>query len=202
MTIYNNTNYTLNGWKVSMSVPSNTQIISSSSTNCTINDNYIIMTNVAYNEQILAKTSTVYEIQISTLNSEYKPSNITINEDITKPDNPDDSQDKTNKKANVTFNIDNSWQSGEYYYYQITSNIENIGTNIIDSWKFDINILEESNIEQIWNATYTKNDTKYTFESSLYNGNIQLNSSSNFGFIIKIKNNNNLNLIAENIILS
>lgn len=202
MTIYNNTNYTLNGWKVSMSVPSNTQIISSSSTNCTINDNYIIMTNVVYNEQILAKANTVYEIQISTLNSEYIPSNITINEDVTKPENPDESQDKTNKKANVTFNIDNYWQSGEYYYYQITSNVENIGTNIIDSWKFDINILEESNIEQIWNATYTKNDTNYTFESSLYNGNIQLNSSSNFGFIIKIKNNNNLNLIAENIILS
>lgn len=201
MTLFNNTDYVLNGWKISMSAPENVIISNYASINCSINEKYIIMENVSYNEQILSKSSTSFEIQISTTDLEYKPSNITVNDKGTsKPEIPS-KPEENEKNAKISFNKDNSWQSGEYYYYQITATVENIGTNIINSWEFDINILEDSDIEQIWNANYIKNNNIYTFENSIYNGNIQLNSNITFGFIIKIKNNN-LDLKAENIILN
>lgn len=202
MNILNNTNETLDGWKVSISAPQNSKLEGYYDVNAAIQNNNIIFENVDYNSQILPNQNIHFSFIISTTDENYKPGNIIINgsEPINpeKPEGPEESEEE--KKAQIEINRTSGWQGEEEYIYQYTIKITNIGNIPINSWRFDIDIKDDSNIEQVWNANYSQVGTVVTFENSDYNAIIPVNDSISFGIMIKTKQENK-ELEATNIIL-
>lgn len=199
MNILNNTNETLNGWKVSIAAPQDSKLEGYFDTNATIQNSNIIFENVEYNSQILPNQSIHFSFIISTTEENYKPGNIVING--SEPINPEEpEQPEGEKKAQIEIDRTSGWQGEDGYIYQYTIKITNTGNLQINSWQFDIDIKDDSNIEQVWNANYSQSGTIVTFENSDYNAIISVNDSISFGIMIKTKQENK-ELEATNIIL-
>lgn len=186
MTLHNNTNEQLNGWKISIKAPENAQIMTYSNTDCIFLKDKIEFNNVSYNAQVPAKSKVTFEFQIATTDPYYKPSNIIINGDIIAPPEKPEFPEEIEKKASITIKKQNSWQSNGLFFSQLNVILKNTGDTEILTWKFDIKFDGNTDIEQIWNANIQKNDERqYTFSNSTYNGIISPDGEINFGFIVK-----------------
>lgn len=197
--IFNNSNETLDGWKVSITVPQNSKLEGYYNVNAIIQNNNIIFENVDYNSQILSNQSISFSFIISTTEENYKPGNIIING--SKPNNPElPEEPEGEKKANIEINRMSGWQGEDGYFYQYTIKIINVSNVQINSWQFEIDIEEDTRIEQAWNTNYNQVGTIVTFKNSDYNGIISVNDSVSFGIIVKTKQENK-ELKVNNIIL-
>lgn len=184
--ILNNTDKTLEGWRVSISKPENGIIENYYNTNCYINNDKIQFENLVYNSQIFAKKTVSFGFQISTTQDNYKPENITINDETEKPPE-EDKPEENNKMIEITMNKENSWKSNGNYFLQYNIIIKNTGKSNINSWQFDIESPGKFSIDQIWNAIYEENTNSITLKNSTYNGFIDANNSISFGVIVKAK---------------
>lgn len=197
--IFNNTNETLDGWKVSITAPQNSKLEGYYNVNAVIQNSNIVFENVEYNSQIFSKQNMSFSFIISTTEENYRPGNITINGN--KPDNPElPEEPEGEKKVNIEINKMAGWQGEGWYFYQYTIEIINVSDFQINSWQFDIDIGEDTIIEQAWNTNYNQVGTIVTFKNSDYNGIISVNNSVSFGIMIKTKQENK-ELQANNIIL-
>lgn len=197
--ILNNTNEILDGWKVSITAPRNPKLEGYYNVNAEIRNGNIIFENVGYNSQILPNQNIDFSFIISTPDENYKPGNITINgSEPINPELPDEPEEE--KKAKIEINNMSGWQGEDGYFYQYTIKIINVANTQINSWQFDIDIKDDSNIEQVWNAKFSQSGTIVTFKNSDYNGIISTNNFTSFGIMIKTRQENK-ELIATNIIL-
>lgn len=184
MSLENNTDELLDGWKISIEKPENGEVLNYYNVNCIVKENNIEFSNVSYNSQIPSKEKITFEFQIATTNPYYKPENIIINgSSINKPEEPDKPEEK---KAEVTIEKENEWGIEGEYYTQIKIIIKNTGNSEIHSWQFHINFKNQTTIEQIWNVRTEKiSENQYRIFNSDYNGMIQSGSEISFGGIIK-----------------
>ena len=189
MSLENNTDDILDGWKISIANPENGEVLNYYNVNCKATESIIEFSNVSYNAQVPSKGKVVFEFQIATTDPYYKPENIIINgSTIVSPEKPDEPTEPEEKKVEVEIQKENQWGTENEYYTQIKIIVKNIGNKEIHSWQFDINFESETTIEQMWNVVVNKNsDSKYTILNSEYNGVIQAGSEINFGGIIKSK---------------
>ena len=108
----NNTNETLDGWKVSIFAPQNSKLEGYYGVNAAIQNNNIIFENVDYNSQILPNQNIHFSFIISTTEENYKPGNIIINgsEPINpeEPEGPEESEEE--KKAQIEIDRVSGWQ--------------------------------------------------------------------------------------------
>lgn len=199
MNILNNTSEIVNGWKVSISAPQNSKLEGYYDVNAVIQNSNIIFENVDYNSQILPNQSLNFSFIISTTDENYRPGNIIINgSEPINPEGPEEPEGE--KKVQIEIDRMSGWQGEEGYIYQYTIKITNVGSIQINSWQFDIDMKDDSIIEQVWNANYNHVGTIVTFKNSDYNGIISVNNYVSFGIMIKTKQENK-ELNATNIIL-
>lgn len=93
--ILNNTNETLDGWKVSITAPESPKLEGYYNVNAEIRNSVIIFENVEYNSQILPNQNMNFSFIISTIDENYKPGNITINgSDAIKPEIPSETEEE------------------------------------------------------------------------------------------------------------
>ena len=187
MTLENNTDELLDGWKISIENPENGEMLNYYNVNCSVNDKTIEFSNVSYNSQIPSKGQVTFEFQIATTNPYYKPGNIIINGSSNpEPEEPDNPSEPEEKKLDVKMEKENQWGSGNEIYTQIKVIVKNIGNTEIHSWQFDISFENETSIEQMWNVKIERiNEKIYRISNSDYNGVIQTGSELSFGGIIK-----------------
>ena len=186
MTLENNTDELLDGWKISIKNPENGEVLNYFNVNCNVTTNAIEFSNVSYNAQIPSKEKMSFEFQIATTNPYYKPEDIVINGEIIKPPEEDTEKPEEIKKAEILIEKEGGWGTENEFYSQVKILIKNTGNVEIHSWQFDINFKDETTIEQIWNVNIEKiADSKYRLSNSDYNGVIQPNSEIILGGIIK-----------------
>lgn len=187
MTLLNNTDKSLEGWKISTTSPKKAKIEAYYNVSCYIKNNHIEFENVSYNAHVPSKQTVSFEFQISTTEENYKPNNIIINSNESEKPPETEKPEENNKKIEIQSQKNNGWQVNDYYFSQYTITVKNIGDVSINSWQFDCELYEDSSVEQIWNAIATKQNNIYTFKNSSFNGFIDVNSSISFGVIIKSK---------------
>lgn len=186
MTLENNTEELLDGWKISIKNPENGEVLNYYNVNCNVNADIIEFSNVSYNAQIPSKEKISFEFQISTTNPYYKPEDIIINGSIIKPPEEDVEKPEGIKKAEIVIEKEGGWGAENEFYTQVKISIKNTGNVEIHSWQFDVNFKNETTIEQMWNVNIKKvNDNQYQLSNSDYNGVIQPNSEIILGGIIK-----------------
>lgn len=202
MTLENNTDEVLDGWRISIENPENGEILNYYNVNCNFTKDTIEFSNVSYNAQVPSKGKVTFEFQIATTNPYYKPGNIIINgSTINPPEEPEKPTDPEEKKAEVTIQKENQWGVEGEYYTQVKIIVKNTGNTEIHSWQFNVSFEDETSFEQLWNATVQKNNNnEYRISNSEYNGVLQAGSEISFGGIIKSKNLEN-NYEITNIIL-
>ena len=167
MTLENNTDELLDGWKISIENPENGEVLNYYNVNCNVTANTIEFSNVSYNVQVPSKGKVTFEFQIATTNPYYKPENIIINgSSIEKTEEPEQ------KNIQVNMEKEGQWGTEGEYYTQIKLVVKNIGNTEVHSWQFDIKF------EKV-------NSNQYTISNSDYNGMIQPNAEISFGGIIK-----------------
>jgi cellulase/cellobiase CelA1 len=83
----------------------------------------------------------------------------------------------TTSGVSAALNLTSNWDGG--YCAQIS--VTNGGSSATSSWTvvFDMG---QSNISSLWEAQYTKSGTQVTAKSLTWNGRIEPNSSTSFGF--------------------
>lgn len=187
MTLENNTDELLDGWKISIENPENGEMLNYYNVNCSVTDKTIEFSNVSYNSQVPSKGQVTFEFQIATTNPYYKPGNIIINgSSNSEPEEPDNPSEPEEKKLDVKMEKENQWGAGNEIYTQIKVIVKNVGNTEIHSWQFDISFENETSIEQMWNVKIEKiNEKIYRISNSDYNGVIQTDSELSFGGIIK-----------------
>lgn len=199
-TLLNNTQTTLDGWKITIKAPEDVKIVTYSNVNCEAKGSQIVFSHVPYNAQVPSKESVRFEVQLSTTDPYYQPTDITINGgNIVPPIDPIPPEEQE-REVEIRFQEDDTWSTENYEYYQYSVVIKNISEVAIHSWQFDLNFEEESYIEQIWNGVVTQQANTITLQNSTYNGMIQPNTEISFGFILKTMQRNP-NLIPINVIL-
>lgn len=191
MTLKNNTNELLEGWKISIKAPSNVELLNFSNVNCKLNGNIIEFTNVAYNWQVPSKESVSFEFQLATTDPYYQPSDIIVNDNNQQPSPEEpDKPEETEKKASFEYIKENEWTSGNDYFYQYLVKIKNIGFNEIHSWKFEMHFKTLTKVNQIWNANYEiKEENQFIFTNTAYNGMIEPKKEISFGLILESQDN-------------
>ena len=193
MTLENNTDELLDGWKISIENPENGEVLNYYNVNLNATANTIEFSNVSYNAQVPSKGKVTFEFQIATTNPYYKPENIIVNgSSIEKPNEPEKPEKPEEKKIEVTMEKEGQWGTEGEYYTQIKMIVKNVGNTEIHSWQFDIKFENETTIEQIWNIKSEKiNNYQYTISNSDYNGMIQPNAEISFGGIIRSSKSEN-----------
>lgn len=193
MTLENNTDELLDGWRISIENPENGEVLNYYNVNLNATANTIEFSNVSYNAQVPSKGKVTFEFQIATTNSYYKPENIIVNgSSIEKPNEPEKPEKPEEKKIEVTMEKEGQWGTEGEYYTQIKMIVKNVGNTEIHSWQFDIKFENETTIEQIWNIKSEKiNNYQYTISNSDYNGMIQPNAEISFGGIIRSSKSEN-----------
>ena len=190
MTLENNTDELLDGWKISIEKPENGEILNYYNVNCNVTDKTIEFSNLSYNAQIPSKEKLTFEFQIATTNPYYKPGNIIINGiSNSKPEQPDKPSEPEEKKLEVKIEKENQWGAEGEYYTQIKVIIKNTGNTEIHSWQFDVKFEIQTTIEQMWNVNAEKiNENQYRISNSDYNGMMQPETEIILGGIIKTIN--------------
>lgn len=193
MTLENNTDELLDGWRISIENPENGEVLNYYNVNLNATANTIEFSNVSYNAQVPSKGKVTFEFQIATTNPYYKPENIIVNgSSIEKPNEPEKPEKPEEKKIEVTMEKEGQWGTEGEYYTQIKMIVKNVGNTEIHSWQFDIKFENETTIEQIWNIKSEKiNNYQYTISNSDYNGMIQPNAEISFGGIIRSSKSEN-----------
>ena len=114
MTLENNTDELLDGWKISIENPENGEVLNYYNVNCNVTANTIKFSNVSYNAQVPSKGKVTFEFQIATTNPYYKPENIIINgSSIEKTEEPEQ------KNIQVNMEKEGQWGTEGEYYTQI-----------------------------------------------------------------------------------
>lgn len=193
----NNTKEMLEGWEILMNAPKNPELLSYYDVKGNLLQNKLQFTNVGYNAQVQSKETISFGFQIATTDPYYQPENIIVNGTLPEPPEKPDVPDNQ-KKVEITIQKENEWESGEFYFSQLQVILKNIGKTEITSWKFDLMFDNETSVEQIWNGNVEKkNETRYTFSPSLYNGLISIDGEASFGIIIKSSEQENKFQIIE-----
>lgn len=187
MTLFNNTNTTLDGWMIAIQAPANAEIVNYASVQCELKEKTIEFTNVSYNAQVPSKTSISFEFQVATTDAYYQPSNIVVNGSNQVPPEEPEKPGEVEKKAIIELVEENTWESSvQFYFHQYTVTVQNVGTSEIHGWQFDLDFKKEATIEQIWNGEIEKKTQQmYTLKNSAYSGIIPVQGKTNFGFIVK-----------------
>lgn len=87
--------------------------------------------------------------------------------------------------------LQNSWQQGNYYYYQYNLNVKYTGNKIISSWAINVNIPLSTEVTGCYNASECIiNDTTMRITNASWNGNMTNNTIVSPSFIIKTTDNN------------
>lgn len=148
------------------------------------NDNIVFeLTNLEEDDEIIGKGYITFYITFSYLNdvvSDNKVLNSYLNFDFVKIDSD------VSSKLELTYDITNSWNSNDLYYYQVKFTLTNIGTNDFDGWSVDVPISAGYSYDTGWSSS---NGINFDYSNS-YNLNISspylLSSGSSVSFTVQI----------------
>ena len=191
-TLTNLTTMKIEGWIVTMDVPSDAEVICWSAA-CTVSDGVLTLTNVDYNAILSPNVDVSIGFQLSTKIGEWEPTNIKVNgqnipspsptpsptpspsptetpEPTTSP-TPEPSPEPTDD-ITVTLTLGNTWVSGENYMRQYSYTITNNSSTSTNSWRFDMSVPSGTTVFGAWDMNYIENtDTNIiTFSNGEWNG--------------------------------
>ncbi len=86
----------------------------------------------------------------------------------------------------VSYTIQNDWGSGA----TIGVSIKNNSTTPLSNWTLDWNFPGNQKITNLWNGAYTQSGSAVTVKNANYNGDIQVGSTTSFGFNITYSGSN------------
>ena len=96
------------------------------------------------------------------------------------------------RSIDININELNTWENGEYIYYQYNFELKNIGNLVINLWKFEITSFKEVIVDQVWNANCKElNLLEIEFKNTDYNGIINVDQTVSVGIVLKSKYKNN-----------
>ena len=90
-------------------------------------------------------------------------------------------------RCTATFKVAGQWQGG----FQGEVTVTNTGTVPITGWTVTITFQNGQIVSQLWGGTWSQSGTTVTVRNMPWNGNLQLNQSTNFGFLSSWSNVNN-----------
>ena len=85
--------------------------------------------------------------------------------------------------VSVNFNTSNSWSDDTKSNIQFDAKISNKTVNEVSDWKVEVTLPEGTDITQVWNASYIKEGSKFTFSPVAHNQKVAAGSDVTFGFI-------------------
>lgn len=181
-TLTNNGGKDFNFWEIYFDVPNDSEILTYSSSEVSLVGTKLMAQNVSYNGTILPTNSVTFEVQMSTSEENYRPTNIVINncyyEDDDTEENPNDD---INGPLDIKFVPVASYGN---YTFQYDVTVTNTSTLTINEWEFAIEKLENTKINNIWNANYIIKEDSIILSNMTYNGTISPGDSITFGIII------------------
>lgn len=181
-TLTNNGDKDFNFWEIYFDVPNDSEILTYSSSEVSLVGTKLMAQNVSYNGTILPANSATFEVQMSTSEENYRPTNIVINncyyEDDDTEENPNDDIDGP---LDIKFVPVASYGN---YTFQYDVTVTNTSTLTINEWEFALEKLENTKINNIWNANYIIKEDSIILSNMTYNGTISPGDSITFGIII------------------
>ena len=177
-TIYNNSAKDYNFWDVYFDVPADASLVSYSSSEAQIIGSRVKASNAVYNGIIKSGESTKFEIQLGTIEENYEPTNITINN--CSADTSDNSSSSIDNLL-VDFKVTNSYGT---YTYQYDVTVTNTSDTNIQGWSFSIEKPENTTLTNAWNINYIVKDSTIEFSNVDHNNLIEANKSVTFGMVI------------------
>lgn len=181
-TLTNNGEKDFNFWEIYFDVPNDSEILTYSSSEVSLVGTKLMAQNVSYNGTILPTNSVTFEVQMSTSEENYRPTNIVINncyyEDDDTEENPNDD---INGPLDIKFVPVASYGN---YTFQYDVTVTNTSTLTINEWEFALEKLENTKINNIWNANYIIKEDSIILSNMTYNGTISPGDSITFGIII------------------
>lgn len=164
-------------WKVTISLPEDSEFIGGWDSNMEIKDGKLIISGGLIE---IGETLT-FGVQFNTLTE-----NIVIEEIILNGTKIiiDDVGGSSGENVIVNTKVANNWQSGDYYYqYDLT--ITNNNDYDINSWQFKVVLPPNATMDSVWGANYINANGIVTLSNLDYNGTIKIGETLTIGGIFK-----------------
>ena len=167
---------TYTDWHVNFDIPDDADAVFNSSSEMTITGTKLRLESLFYNSIVAPGESVVFEVQLTTNNTNYEPSNITVNNCYEAVDN-----EGVHNELNIEYKF---VQRADFYVYQYDIIVTNNANYAINNLSFSINKPSNGKIINIWNANYISKDNSIEFSNVTYNGNLEPGESATFGVMI------------------
>jgi len=175
-TLTNKGNKQYTDWHVNFDIPDDISSVFNSSSEMTITGTKMKLESLFYNATIAPGDSVVFEVQFTTNNSNYEPSNVTVNDCYIGVNN---SGVSNGLKIDFKF-----IQRTDFYVYQYNVTVTNNANYAINNWTFSIEKPSNGTIVNVWDANYIVKDDTIEFSNMTYNGSLQPGQSIGFGIMI------------------
>lgn len=192
ITVENISNESIDGWTFYIEIPENTKIVNAWSVKANIENNKLILKNEDYNSNISIDGKITFGIQIQS-----DTQNIELENPITDMGEEDNKNDEIiqNDELNILYSVDTKWQDANGYHTIYTVTIKNNGSPV-NKWSIKLNLPSNTSYENSWNCNYIVQDNSILFSNVGYNGNLDTNASTTFGFVL-ISQSEELELVTE-----
>lgn len=187
VTVYltNNTSQDIESWKI-RARNTNVSSIECETAQYSLTEEEISFSNKEDNGLISAKNEISFDTKIYSLDDKIEPTLDKINTDDITVVEKEEATDKTDGEEILQVEVSqaNSWTGSDKVFQTFDIKLKNTQDIEIVEWTFDIIFKDNTQIQSIWNASYSNVGNTYTFQNVSYNASILSNSEITVGFII------------------
>lgn len=167
---------TYTDWHLNFDIPEDADAVFNSSSEMFITGTKLRLESLFYNSIVAPGDSVVFEVQLTTNNTNYIPSNITVNNCYEAVDN-----EGVHNELGIEYKF---VQRADFYVYQYDIVVTNNANYAINNWAFSIKKPLNGRVVNVWNANYIVKGDSIEFSNVSYNGNLQPGQSATFGVMI------------------